>query len=122
MENIPYTFVTTCDNEKRKAISVRKRKDNGTFSPHSCPVCLAHVSQLADSLGAVCYVKDEPCGFQSCLGKQRKLEAIYVCFDCGEKIGKRIQASRYRAAKDDALRSLGLTKVRGPVTGKVYWE
>lgn len=26
------------------------------------------------------------------------------------------------AAKDDAMRSLGLTKVRGSVSGKVYWE
>lgn len=27
-----------------------------------------------------------------------------------------------RHAMDDAMRSLGLTKVRGPVSGKVYWE
>lgn len=31
-------------------------------------------------------------------------------------------ASMARAARDDAMRSLGLTKVRGAVTGKVYWE
>lgn len=32
------------------------------------------------------------------------------------------RASANRRAKDEALRSCGLTKVRGSVSGKVYWE
>lgn len=32
------------------------------------------------------------------------------------------KASANRRMRDDAMRSCGLTKVIGPVSGKVYWE
>lgn len=35
-----------------------------------------------------------------------------------KKLKRRIRAREY----DQAMRSLGLTKVRGPVSGKIYWE
>lgn len=34
----------------------------------------------------------------------------------------RDRANLLRKERDEALRSLGLTKVRGAVSGKVYWE
>lgn len=38
------------------------------------------------------------------------------------KLRKRVIANRNRRERDECLRSLGLTKVRGSVSGKTYWE
>lgn len=38
------------------------------------------------------------------------------------RLRKRALANLRSAGRDDAMRSLGLTKVRGPVSGKIYWE
>jgi predicted transcriptional regulator len=35
---------------------------------------------------------------------------------------KREKHNRTRRMRDEALRSLGLVKVRGSVSGKTYWE
>jgi hypothetical protein len=35
---------------------------------------------------------------------------------------KTMRASANRSAREDAMRSCGLTKVYGSVSGKVYWE
>lgn len=35
---------------------------------------------------------------------------------------KRIKANAKRREKDQMLRDLGLTKVRGAVSGRTYWE
>ena len=35
---------------------------------------------------------------------------------------KRFVKAVLRKEKDDAMRSLGLTKVKGSVSGKTYWE
>ena len=37
-------------------------------------------------------------------------------------VESRTRGARRRAARDDMMRALGLTKVYGPVSGKVYWE
>lgn len=34
----------------------------------------------------------------------------------------RIRSGRNRAERDDVLRSLGMVKVRGSVSGSTYWE
>ena len=39
-----------------------------------------------------------------------------------KKLRKRAIANLRRAERDDAMRSLGLTKVRGAVSGRTYWE
>jgi hypothetical protein len=47
------------------------------------------------------------------------------CPGCIAKVKKRAKAAARRARQkemDDAMESLGLTKVRGAVTGKIYWE
>ncbi len=38
------------------------------------------------------------------------------------ELAKKAKASYARANKESCLRSLGLTKVRGAVSGKIYWE
>ena len=42
--------------------------------------------------------------------------------DLYKELRKRALRNRNNAARDDVLRSLGLTKVRGAVFGKIYWE
>lgn len=39
-----------------------------------------------------------------------------------EKCEKSRKKARLRAEKDELMRSLGLTKVRGAISGKIYWE
>lgn len=36
--------------------------------------------------------------------------------------GRRIEQARRRKAREAVMRSLGLTKVKGAVSGKTYWE
>ena len=43
------------------------------------------------------------------------------CKDCAGR-AKTKRASMYRSMKDQAMKDLGLTKVYGAVSGKVYWE
>jgi NAD-dependent SIR2 family protein deacetylase len=44
------------------------------------------------------------------------------CVACNKKLTAAKQRKLKRLMYDDAMRSLGLTKVRGSVSGKVYWE
>ena len=39
-----------------------------------------------------------------------------------KELKRKINASYQRKLKDDLMRSCGLTKVRGAVSGKIYWE
>lgn len=43
------------------------------------------------------------------------------CKECSARI-KTKRASMYRSMKDQAMKDMGLTKVYGAVSGKVYWE
>ena len=43
------------------------------------------------------------------------------CPDCKARQATRLKNAR-KSAREDAYRSCGLTKVRGPVSGKIYWE
>ena len=38
------------------------------------------------------------------------------------RLRKRAQTNARQRERDDVLRDLGLTKVRGAVSGKTYWE
>jgi len=38
------------------------------------------------------------------------------------ELRKKAMASLNRQSRDDALRSMGLKKVRGAVSGNIYWE
>jgi len=44
------------------------------------------------------------------------------CFACNKKLVANYKRKLQRQEKDACMRSLGLTKVRGAVSGKVYWE
>jgi hypothetical protein len=56
---------------------------------------------------------------QKCGDEIRTLDKVNTCPKCKEKTKKARAANR--RANDDALRSLGLTKVRGALGG-TYWE
>jgi len=47
-----------------------------------------------------------------------KWQGKIVCKDCH----KREKANYRRKERNELMRSLGLTKVRGAVSGRVYWE
>ena len=50
-----------------------------------------------------------------------KRHADEGCAACADR-RKTSKANRNRQMRDDVMRSCGLTKVRGAVSGKVYWE
>lgn len=45
----------------------------------------------------------------------------FECPDCKARQATRLKNAR-KSAREDAYRSCGLTKVRGSVSGKIYWE
>ena len=56
----------------------------------------------------------QPCA--KCSGIEPK------CSECEQKEIKRKAANKRRRERDELMRSLGLVKVRGAVSGRVYWE
>jgi hypothetical protein len=44
-----------------------------------------------------------------------------LCAQCQARRKTR-ERSRRRRERDDVMRSLGLTKVRGAISGRTYWE
>ena len=50
--------------------------------------------------------------------RQHKLSDCKIC----AQRKKTVNQNLLRKEREDCLRSLGLEKVRGPVSGKIYWE
>jgi hypothetical protein len=81
---------------------------------HASQVAIKHATGYFAVNGAVAYDNAE-CArhYAKCAAHSAKL--------LGQAIIKE-DANRARRERDDAMRSLGLVKVRGPVSGKIYWE
>ena len=63
--------------------------------------------------------------FENCwsCGLNPRAQGDKMCAGCREKANKRnARAKVARQARDEAYQSCGLVKVRGAVSGKVYWE
>lgn len=54
------------------------------------------------------------------------LESEYGRFatreEAEKELAKRKKRNAARKERDDVMKSLGLTKVRGAVSGRIYWE
>lgn len=60
--------------------------------------------------------------WRSLTKEQRKEAVAQMTAEEKKDLSRRIMRAHNRKAHDQAMRSLGLTKVIGAVTGKTYWE
>ena len=69
-------------------------------------------------------VREAPCGFMPDCINCRKTPAIGLgeLDEVMKAKLKRDKANKRRRERDQIMRDLGLTKVRGAVSGRVYWE